>query len=56
MLVYDEVKSPSTKEPIMTIAKNNDVAKKITEEIRKFTQKKIILNQSMIKLKRFIQS
>jgi hypothetical protein len=27
LLVFNEVKSPSTKEPITTIAKNNDVAK-----------------------------
>jgi hypothetical protein len=38
LLVFNEVKSPSTKEPITTIAKNNDVAKKVTEEIRVYTE------------------
>lgn len=38
LLVYNEVKSPSTKEPITTIAKNNDVAKKISEEIKVYTE------------------
>ena len=37
-MVYDEVKSPSTKEPITTIAKNSDAAKKITEEIKVYTE------------------
>jgi ATP-dependent protease Clp ATPase subunit len=34
LLMFNEVKSPSTKEPITTIAKNNAIAKKVTEEIR----------------------
>jgi hypothetical protein len=34
LLVFNEVKSPSTKEPITTTAKNNAIAKKVTEEIR----------------------
>jgi hypothetical protein len=38
LLVFDEVKSPSTKEPIKTIAKNNAVAKKVTEEIKVYTE------------------
>jgi hypothetical protein len=31
--VFNEVKSPFTKEPLTAIAKRNPVAKKITEEI-----------------------
>jgi hypothetical protein len=34
LLVFDEVKSPCTKEPITAIPKNNAVAKKVTEEIK----------------------
>ncbi|MGC1929874.1 MAG: hypothetical protein WA667_12930 [Candidatus Nitrosopolaris sp.] len=34
LLVFDEVKSPFTKEPITTIAKNNAVAKKVAEKIK----------------------
>jgi hypothetical protein len=35
--VFNEVKSPSTKEPITAIAKNNAVAKKVTEEAILYT-------------------
>jgi predicted transport protein len=38
LLVFNEVKSPSTKEPITTIAKDSDVVKKVTEEIKVFTE------------------
>src|SRR5207245_539088 len=38
LLVFNEVKYPSTKEPIATIAKNNAVAKKVTEEIKVYTE------------------
>ena len=38
MLVFNEVKSPSTKEPITAIAKNNAVAKRVTEEIKVYTE------------------
>jgi hypothetical protein len=38
LLVFNEVKSPSTKEPITTIAKNNAVARKVTEEIKVYTE------------------
>jgi hypothetical protein len=38
LLVFNEVKSPSTKEPITTIVKNNAVAKKVTEEIKVYTE------------------
>ena len=38
MLVFNEVKSSSTKEPITTIAKNNAVARKVTEEIKVYTE------------------
>jgi len=38
LLVFNEVKSPSTKEPITAIAKNNAVAKKVTEEIKVYTE------------------
>ena len=38
MLVFNEVKSPSTKEPITAIAKNNAVAKKVAEEIKVYTE------------------
>jgi predicted transport protein len=34
----NEVKSPSTKEPITTIAKDSDVVKKVTEEIKVYTE------------------
>jgi predicted transport protein len=38
LLVFNEVKSPSTKEPITTIAKDSDVVKKVTEEIKVYTE------------------
>ena len=38
LLVFNEVKSPSTKEPITTIAKNDAIAKKVTEEIKVYTE------------------
>jgi predicted transport protein len=38
LLVFYEVKSPSNKEPITTIAKNNAVAKKVTEEIKVYKE------------------
>jgi predicted transport protein len=38
LLVFNEVKSPSTKEPITAIAKNNAVARKVTEEIKVYTE------------------
>ncbi|MFL6359157.1 MAG: DUF5655 domain-containing protein [Nitrososphaera sp.] len=37
-MVFNEVKSPSTKEPITAIAKNNAVARKVTEEIKVYTE------------------
>jgi hypothetical protein len=37
-LVFNEVKSPSTKEPVTTIAKNDAVARKVTEEIKVYTE------------------
>ena len=38
LLVFNEVKSPSTKEPITAIAKNSAVARKITAEIKVYTE------------------
>ena len=38
LLVFNEVKSPSTKETITTVVKNNNVAKKVTEEIKVYTE------------------
>jgi predicted transport protein len=38
VLVFNEVKSPSTKEPITAIAKNNAVARKVTEEIKVYIE------------------
>jgi predicted transport protein len=38
LLVFNEVKSPSTREPITAIAKNNAVARKVTEEIKVYTE------------------
>ena len=38
LLIFNEVKSPSTKEPITTVIKNNAVAKKVTEEIKVYTE------------------
>jgi predicted transport protein len=38
LLVFNEVKSPSTKEPITAIAKNNAAAKKVAEEIKVYTE------------------
>jgi hypothetical protein len=37
-LVFNEVKSPSTNEPITTIAKNSDIVKKVTDEIKVYTE------------------
>jgi predicted transport protein len=38
LLVFNEAKSPFTKEPITAIAKRNPVAKRITEEIKVYTE------------------
>jgi predicted transport protein len=38
LLVFNEVKSPSTKEPITAIAKKNAVVRKITQEIKVYTE------------------
>ena len=38
LLVFNEVKSPSTKEPITAIIKKNAVAKKVAEEIKVYTE------------------
>jgi predicted transport protein len=38
LLVFSEIKSQSTKEPITAIAKNNAVTKKVTEEIKVYTE------------------
>jgi predicted transport protein len=38
LLVFNEAKSPFTKEPIATIAKSNPIAKKVTEEIKVYTE------------------
>ena len=38
LLVFNEVKSPFTKEPLTAIAKKNPAAKKITEEIKVYTE------------------
>jgi predicted transport protein len=38
LFVFNEVKSPSTKEPITTIAKDSDLVKKVTQEIRVYTE------------------
>lgn len=38
LLVFNEVKSPSTKEPITAIAKNNVAARKVAEEIKVYTE------------------
>jgi hypothetical protein len=37
-LVFNEVKSPSTKEPITTMAKDSDIVKKVTDEIKVYTE------------------
>lgn len=38
LLVFNEVKSPSAKEPITAIAKNNPIVKKVTEKIKVYTE------------------
>ena len=38
LLVFNEVKSPSTREPITTIAKDSDIVKKVTDEIEVYTE------------------
>ena len=38
LLVFNEVKSPITKEPITAIAKNNAVVRKVTEEIKVYSE------------------
>lgn len=38
LLVFNDVKSPSTKESITTIAKNNAVVKKVTKEIKVYAE------------------
>ena len=38
LLVFNEVKSPSTNEPITTIAKDSDIVKKVTDEIKVYTE------------------
>jgi uncharacterized membrane protein YgaE (UPF0421/DUF939 family) len=38
LLVFNELKSPSTKEPITAIAKNNVEAKKVAEEIKVYRE------------------
>jgi uncharacterized protein DUF5655 len=38
LLIFNEVKSPSTKEPITTVIKSNAVAKKVTEEIKVYIE------------------
>jgi hypothetical protein len=38
LLVFNELKSPSTKEPITAIAKNNVAAKKVAEEIKVYRE------------------
>ena len=38
LLVFNEVKSPSTKEPITAIAKKNAVVRKVTQEIKVYTE------------------
>jgi hypothetical protein len=38
LLVLNEVKSPLAKEPLTTIAKNSAVARKVTEEIKVYTE------------------
>jgi predicted regulator of amino acid metabolism with ACT domain len=40
--VFNEVKSPSTKEPITAIAKNSAVARKVTEEIKVYTEDDVL--------------
>ena len=37
-LVFNEAKSPFTREPITSIAKSNPIAKKVTEEIKVYTE------------------
>jgi hypothetical protein len=38
MLVFDKTKSLFTKEPIAAIAKTSPIAKRVTEEIRVYTE------------------
>jgi hypothetical protein len=38
LLVFNEVKSPSTKKPLAVIAKRNPVAKKVAEEIKVYSE------------------
>jgi len=42
LLVFNEVKSPFTKEPITAIAKRNPVAKKVTEEIKVYSEEDLL--------------
>ena len=42
LLVFNEVKSPSTKEPITAIAKNSAVARKVTAEIKVYTEADVL--------------
>jgi hypothetical protein len=38
LLVFNEAKSPFTKEPITAIAKSSPIIKRVTEEIRVYTE------------------
>ena len=38
LIVFNEIKSPSTKEPITAITKSNPVAKRVSEEIKVYTE------------------
>jgi hypothetical protein len=40
--VFNEAKSPFTKEPITAIAKRNPVAKKVTEEMKVYTEEDLL--------------
>src|SRR5215216_6498419 len=42
LLVFNEAKSPFTKEPLTTIAKRNPAAKRITEEIKVYSEEDLL--------------
>jgi hypothetical protein len=38
LLVFNEIKSPSTREPITAIAKDNAAARKVAKQIKVYTE------------------
>lgn len=54
LLVFNEAKSPFTKEALTAIAKRNPVAKKVSKEIRVYSEEDILMG-STIPSKNFIR-